>query len=64
MQFNDLRMGHHLLLSYSFKFGLNYTIFCTLHLNECLFFFFFFAILVRARGNRSCIAASPWSIVY
>ncbi|KAF0756002.1 RNase H domain-containing protein, partial [Aphis craccivora] len=33
VQFNRLRIGHHLLPSHSFKLGLNDSPFCTLHLN-------------------------------
>jgi hypothetical protein len=35
LQFNRLRIGHHLLPSHSFKLGLNDSPFYTLHLNEC-----------------------------
>ena len=36
VQFNRLRIGHHLLPCHSFKLGLNDSPFCTLHLNESI----------------------------
>ena len=36
VQFNRLRIGHHLLPSHTYKLNLNDSPFCTLHMEECI----------------------------